>query len=73
MNFATMLSGILLMGDELMKAVNIMWVIDQDEYDSVVLLPMEITIPKHITDIDEISDYLSDTTGFLHEGFSLTE
>lgn len=56
-----------------MKAVNIRWVTDQDEYDSVVLLPTEITIPKNMTDIDEVSDYLSDTTGFLHEGFSLVE
>lgn len=56
-----------------MKATNIQWVIDQDESCPAVLFPVEIEIPKNMLDIDEISDYLSDVTGFLHEGFSLTE
>ena len=56
-----------------MKATNIKWVIDSDDSSSTVLLPVEIEIPKSMLDIDEIPDYLSDITGFLHEGFSLTE
>lgn len=32
----------------------------------------EIDIPDGMTDEEEISDYLSDTTGFCHKGFSLT-
>lgn len=56
-----------------MKAVNIKWDIDpEDEYESgAVLLPVEIDIPKAITDIEEISDYISDTTGFCHKGFEI--
>lgn len=52
-----------------MKAVNIQW--DFDGEDGVILLPNEITIPKGMTDIDEISDYISDTTGFCHKGFEI--
>ena len=29
--------------------------------------------PYYLTDEDEISDYLSDLTGFCHEGFNLIE
>lgn len=52
-----------------MKAFNIQW--DIDEENGVVLLPIEINIPNGITDINEISDYISDTTGFCHKGFQL--
>lgn len=54
-----------------MKAINIQWDIDDDDGD--VSLPTEIGIPEDITDEDEISDYLSDTTGFCHFGYELTE
>lgn len=53
------------------KAVNIDW--DIDESDIGVNLPTEIVIPDDMTDEDEISDYLSDTTGFCHKGFELRE
>lgn len=52
-----------------MKAVNIEWDIDVEDGD--VLLPDKIDIPKHIVDEDEISDYISDLTGFCHKGFEL--
>lgn len=52
-----------------MKAVNIEWDID----DNDVLLPAEVDIPEYITDEDEISDYLSDLTGYCHKGFELVE
>ena len=50
-----------------MKVVNIIW--DTDEED--VLLPVEIEIPFGMTDKDEISDYISDETGFCHKGYEL--
>ena len=52
-----------------MKATNIIWDIDGVEIE----LPTEIDIPDGMTDEDEISDYLSDETGFCHYGFDLVE
>lgn len=52
-----------------MKAVNIIW--DVDSKDDLEFLPQEINIPDGMTDEDEISDYLSDTTGYCHKGFEL--
>lgn len=53
-----------------MKAVNILW-----DTDGVkVELPKEVEIPEGIAgDVDEISDFLSDQTGFCHNGFELKE
>lgn len=56
-----------------MKAFNIQW--DTEEH---LDLPTEIEIPNSFINengeynIDEISDYLSDVTGFCHQGFTLT-
>ena len=52
-----------------MKAINILWDTDGEE----VNLPNEIKIPDWVDkeDDDEISDYLSDTTGFCHFGYEL--
>ena len=55
----------------LMKAVNIIW--DVDDPADLETLPTEIEIPDGMTDEDEISDYLSDETGFCHKGFALVE
>lgn len=52
-----------------MKAVNILW--DVDDIRDLKSLPKEIEIPADITDEEEISDFLSDTTGFCHRGFQL--
>ena len=53
-----------------MKAINIKW--DVDFQLDLEDLPTEIEIPKEIeNDEDAISDYISDLTGFCHEGFSL--
>ena len=54
-----------------MKAINILWDTDGEE----VNLPNEIEIPDWVDkeDDDEISDYLSDTTGFCHLGFELVD
>lgn len=54
-----------------MKAVGIIWDVDYEE--DLELLPKEIEIPDWMTDEDEISDYLSDTTGYCHKGFYLEE
>lgn len=54
-----------------MKAINIDWDIDADE--DLDFLPNEIQIPNGMTDTDEISDYITDKTGFCHFGFELAE
>ena len=54
-----------------MKAVNIMWDVDYDGDEN--MLPTEIVIPEGMKDEEEISDYLSDLTGYCHEGFKLID
>ena len=51
-----------------MKATNIIWDTDGEN----VMLPSEIEIPEGMIDEDEISDYISDMTGFCHMGFCLS-
>lgn len=61
-----------------MKAVNIKWDTDGD-LELLQKLPKEIEIPECLIDEDtdkdeyeeEISDYISDVTGFCHYGFEL--
>lgn len=62
-----------------MKAINIKWDTDGDE-DLLKSLPKEIEIPKHLIgeDVaedyaDEISDYISQVTGYCHFGFDLVD
>ena len=54
-----------------MKAINILWYTDGEKVNR----PNEIEIPDRMDkeDDDEISDYLSDTTGFCHFGFELVD
>ena len=54
-----------------MKAINIDWDIDFDE--DLEFLPKEIEIPNGMTDEDEISDYITNKTGFCHLGFELVD
>lgn len=64
-----------------MKAINIKWDVTdgaedmtQEEINEILeSLPTEIDIPEGMTDEDEISDYLSDETGFCHLGFELIQ
>lgn len=49
------------------KAINIIW--DVDDKRDLKYLPKEIDIPDDLEDDDEISDYISDVTGFCHKGF----
>lgn len=59
-------------------AKNIQWDIDLEDHESYedalanCNLPTEMEIPDEI-DEEDISDYLSDQTGFCHAGFCLTE
>lgn len=62
-----------------MKATNIQWDTDGDE-ELLKILPTEIQIPDELAKNadedgcdDEISDYISDVTGFCHYGFELAE
>ena len=54
-----------------MKAINIEW--DVDYKEDLYALPTEIEIPEDLEDEDEISDYISDVTGFCHFGFELVD
>ena len=54
-----------------MKAINIKWDVDYEK--ELEDLPTEIDIPEGITDEEEISDYISNATGFCHKGFTLEE
>lgn len=53
-----------------MKATDILWVVDNEELE---YLPTEIDIPDGMEDEEEIADYISDVTGFCHEGFVLED
>lgn len=55
-----------------MKAVNIKWDTDGD-MELLEELPTEIEIPEGMTDEEEISDYISDETGFCHNGYVLED
>ena len=51
-----------------MKAINIQW----DTDGEAVELPPEIDLPGGMTDEDEISDYITEQTGWCHKGFMLS-
>ena len=58
-----------------MLATEIKWDTDGDT-EALVSLPTEVEIPQDIADLDDddaISDWLSDTFGFCHFGFSIEE
>lgn len=52
----------------MLKATNILW---DTDYDDDGELPTEIDIPEGMTNEDEISDYLSEVTGYCHQGYVL--
>lgn len=53
-----------------MRAINIQWDTDGD-MEVLNSLPTEIEIPEGVTDTVEISDYISNESGFCHYGFDL--
>lgn len=57
-----------------MKVVNIKWVTDGSD----IVLPSEMEIPEEFigengVDEDLVSDWISDETGWLHDGFEIME
>lgn len=54
----------------MLKATNILW---DTDYDDDGELPTEIDIPEGMTNEDEISDYLSEVTGYCNQGYVLEE
>lgn len=52
-------------------AYDIDW--DVDEESEIDFLPEEIQLPAGMVNDEEISDYLSDVTGYCHRSFSLRE
>lgn len=66
---------------KMLKAVDIKWDVTDDDIDEsddkaceiLESLPTEMNIPEGMTDLDEISDWLSDETGFCHDGFRLID
>ena len=54
-----------------MKAININWDVENEK--DMEFLPTEIEIPEWIESEDEIIDYVSDVTGFCHNGFDLVD
>ncbi len=47
--------------------MDIQWDTDGEDVE----LPDEIEIPEGMIDEDEISDYISEQTGFCYKGFSI--
>lgn len=65
----------------MLKAINIKWDTDGDE-EVLNELPMEMIIPEELEEmykkdkeyaLEEISDWLSDETGFCHAGFEVVK
>lgn len=57
-----------------MKAINIKWVTDGYEVE----LPNEVDIPERFVnenevDVEAVSDWLSDMSGWLHDGFEIVD
>ena len=63
--------SVVLRGGFIMKAINIDWDIDSES--DIDFLPNEIEIPNGMIDEDEISDYITNKTGFCHYGFELVD
>lgn len=55
-----------------MVAKNILWDTDGDML-ALSDLPHRMRIPKSMTDPEEISDYLTEKTGYCHKGFDLIQ
>lgn len=55
------------------RATNIEWDTSDDDVENNedIVLPSEMDIPADIEDEDDISDYISNETGFCHYGFDL--
>lgn len=56
---------------EEMSIDDLIKIIGNERLNAIMSLPNEIEIPEDVEDDDEISDYLSDITGFCHKGFEI--
>lgn len=57
-----------------MKATKIIWDMEDEDIDvDHIDLPTEIEIPEGMEDEEEISDYITDATGFCHKGFVIAD
>ena len=56
-----------------MKAIDIEWDFDGEDLseEEKEAIPTEIDIPDEIEDEEEISDFISNKTGWCHKGFVL--
>lgn len=63
--------------DAKFKATRIKWDVDKEDVEESFSLPNEIDVPEEIVEeamekmVLEMSDYISDKTGFCHNGFAL--
>ena len=63
--------------DAKFKATRIKWDVDKEDVEEGFSLPKEIDVPEEIVEeamekmVLEMSDYISDETGFCHNGFAL--
>lgn len=53
------------------KATNIKW--DVDDSKDLSSLPVEVELPDDVNGEEEISDYITDLTGFCHKGFNIED
>lgn len=53
------------------EAIDIDWDVDSEE--DLKLLPNKLSLPKEVNpeSLEEVSDYITDLTGFCHKGFRL--
>jgi len=58
-----------------MKAINIDWDIDRDDYINLneqdMLPPTVVILPDNITDVDDVADFLSDEYGWCVNSFDI--
>lgn len=54
-----------------MRVIDIDWDVDYPE--DAADLPAEIDLPYYMGSEDEISDYITDLTGFCHYGFVVVD
>lgn len=52
-----------------MKAINVLWDVDDDS--ELKMLPDEIEIPEEYNSLEGISEYITNLTGFCHNGFEI--
>lgn len=66
----------------MLKAINIKWDTDDEDWGALNKFPEEMIIPDELEEmykkdkefaLEEISDWLSEETGFCHDGFEIVK